>query len=202
MAPEPTDLSTPLPPADVFPLSLTPSLQLNPSSKVLLLQREQKAPQINQQLFQQHIFPWSILATIVLVATVAMGLSYVASRYLTYQRRPTPPVPPVGEAFEALKRLESSHLPSRGEFDSYYVQLTSIIRRYIERQASIPASTQTTQEFLAAAAQAAQLNAEARQILDDLLTYADQVKFAQRSSTEADCSLAFSYASEFLRMTS
>ena len=193
---------TNLPKADVLPLSLSPNLELNQASQLMLITQEKKEPQINQQLFQHHVFPWSILAGIALVATVSIGLSYVVSRYVTYQRRPKPPVPPANEALEALNRLEENHLPLRHEFDTYYVQLTSIIRRYIERQATIPASTQTTQEFLAAAAQDPHFNTEARQILDDLLTYADQVKFAQKPSTEADCELAFAYAREFLRMTS
>lgn len=195
---QPTYLPSPKP----LPLTLAPTLELNRTTQSVLLSREKTQPERNVRLMQRHVFPWNFVAGIAVLATFAGGLIYGAMRYGRFQRPPKVVTNPLDEAIWEVDRLEHEQLPLQKEFDSYYVHLTSIIRRYIELQMGIPASTQTTPEFLAIAVQDSHLNTESRQLLSDLLTYADQVKFARKPSTIADCTLALAYTREFFRQES
>ena len=58
---------------------------------------------------------------------------------------------PIERAMYELEALLKKGLPGRGFFKDFYVELTMVVRRYIERRHSVRAPNLTTEEFLAAA---------------------------------------------------
>ena len=84
-----------------------------------------------------------------------------------------------------LQRLLGRNLPTRGLFKEFYIELTMVVRRYIERTRGIRAPGQTTQEFLAVAVDHPSFTPEVVAKLKTFLESADLVKFAgQKATTE------------------
>jgi hypothetical protein len=89
-----------------------------------------------------------------------------------------PPVPPDSEALGALDRLAASGLAARGEFKAFYVELTQIAKRYLERRLGAPVLEMTTAEMVAFIRD----HAHSQLLLSpvkDLAGAADLVKFAR-----------------------
>ena len=82
---------------------------------------------------------------------------------------------PIERAWVELDRLLKKGLPGRGRYKDFYVELTMVVRRYIQRKYGIRAPHLTTEEFLREA-----------KPLDELrrfLESADMVKFAGVEAT-------------------
>ena len=69
--------------------------------------------------------------------------------------------------------------PSTSESHPFYIELSDIIRTYVESRFQIHASEQTTREFLQHAKQHPQLEHMDRKSLAEFLVAADLVKFAR-----------------------
>jgi hypothetical protein len=90
----------------------------------------------------------------------------------------TPPIPPDVEALANLDRLAASGLLARGEYRPFYIELTQIGKRYLERRLEAPIVEMTTTEMLAYLRD----HRHARNLLApirDLSGAADRVKFAR-----------------------
>lgn len=57
---------------------------------------------------------------------------------------------PIERAWVELDRLLKKGLPGRGRYKDFYVELTMVVRRYIQRKYGIKAPNLTTEEFLRA----------------------------------------------------
>ena len=100
-----------------------------------------------------------------------------------------------------LDRLRRTGLPEAGAVDGWYVELSDIVRRYIEERFAVRAPELTTEEFLLEAGRSADLKQPHRELLSDFLARCDRVKFA-RYSPEADESRdALAVAERFLSET-
>ena len=64
------------------------------------------------------------------------------------------------------------------EVDAWFVELSAIVRRYLEGRYQVRAPELTTEEFLQEARRAAGLSAEHRDLLTAFLERCDRVKFA------------------------
>ena len=73
----------------------------------------------------------------------------------------------------------------------FYVELTAIVRRYIERTKGIHAPEQTTQEFLQEISRRKDFPAEQSRRLRSFLEAADLVKFAAHQPREEDVEESF-----------
>ena len=58
---------------------------------------------------------------------------------------------PIERALYELDVLLKKGLPGRGLYKDFYVELTMVVRRYIERRHDVRAPNLTTEEFLRAA---------------------------------------------------
>ena len=85
---------------------------------------------------------------------------------------------PRERALEELAALLAKDLVARDRVKDFYLELTMIVRRYIERAHSVRAPEQTTEEFLQAAAGDARFSAATVEKLRAFLQAADLVKFA------------------------
>ncbi|HEX5044756.1 MAG TPA: hypothetical protein VFV75_17790 [Candidatus Polarisedimenticolaceae bacterium] len=118
------------------------------------------------------------------VAAVLLGLAV----WLWWRRRrraapEAPPVPalsPGEEASRALDALAASGRLDRGEFRPFYIELTAIAKRYLERRLTAPILEMTTSEMLAYLRQQP-LTSESGPLLRDLSGAADRIKFAKGS---------------------
>jgi len=99
---------------------------------------------------------------------------------LVFLRRGTtaPTISPYERASVALAQLESQGLPDEESRDHWYVQLSSIVRRYLEDRFSLRAPELTTEEFLRVAQRSERLTEEHKALLKGFLADCDQVKFA------------------------
>lgn len=81
-------------------------------------------------------------------------------------------------AMGRLDRLEDRGLPKGEQVDDWYVELSDIMRRYLENRFGLRAPELTTEEFLQEARQSPDLTNEQRSSLSNFLERCDQVKFA------------------------
>ena len=140
---------------------------------------------------------WMITGCVVLLA--ALGT------YLWMHRRGAEgpraiPIDPVAEARSALERLLARKLTLAGLFGEFYLELTAIVRRFIERTTSIHAPEQTTEEFLRAMGSDPGFPAERRQSLGLFLESADLVKFAAQVPSAGDVDQAISSTRAFCEL--
>ena len=80
----------------------------------------------------------------------------------------------------------------------FYVELTAVVRRYIERTTGIRAPEQTTEEFLREISQANTFNRDTNERLRNFLESADLVKFAAFRPRHEDVEESFSRAKIFI----
>lgn len=94
-------------------------------------------------------------------------------------------IPPYQLALKRLSELDEKQLWQRNKIKQYYVELTDIVRTYIERELNIPALESTTDELLESitdfnsSSNALNIPKETIDKLDKLLKEADLVKFAK-----------------------
>ena len=82
-------------------------------------------------------------------------------------------------AYQRLEELGRRNLPESGKFGAYYVDLSAILRYYIEDRFEIHAPEQTTPEFLEDANMRTRLNEGHQDFLANFLRHSDRVKFAR-----------------------
>ena len=111
--------------------------------------------------------------------------------------RSAPPPTPAELANLELQRLRESDLAGR-DVKLFYVELTAIVRRYIERTKGVHAPEQTTQEFLQEISRRKDFPAEQSRRLRSFLEAADLVKFAAHQPREEDVGESFRRASIFV----
>lgn len=132
-----------------------------------------------------------------LVGQIALGLLgicalvaalYFAVRFLFHKVKEHR-MSPIERAYFELDRLIKKGLPGRGRYKDFYVELTMVVRRYIQRKYGIKAPHLTTEEFLR------EFKSDA---LRSFLESADLVKFAGVEATPEMADEATSSARDYL----
>ena len=144
---------------------------------------------------------YRLIGIVVIVLLVIGGVIYFLARR---QALPKPRllVPPEDEALERLIRIKSKNLVGEGRFKQYFIEVSGVVRHYIERMFGITAPEMTTEEFLIHTASENVLKSEWRELLEDFLTSSDMVKFARYRPTENECEQVFDTAVRFVRESS
>ncbi len=141
--------------------------------------------------------PYLIAAGAVLaVGLLGVGFFYVLNR--PRRQRVVPPRPAHEVALAALDRLRMQRFIEAGCFGDFYVQLSGIVRRYLEDRFHLRAPEMTTEEFLSAAATDGRLLPVHRRLLGDFLLQADLVKVARHLPTLTDSESAYDAARRFI----
>jgi len=136
------------------------------------------------------ILPWVLVGTGLFLAGCAVTYWFLRARP---NRETGPPPPAPWElAYDRLRILDSAALPAAGKFGKYYLELSNIIRHYVEDRYHLHAPERTTPEFLVEATKSGVLTSEQQDQLEALLKLCDRVKFARYGSSveEADQSMA------------
>ena len=101
-------------------------------------------------------------------------------------------------ALRRLTALEQRGLPAAESLDAWYVELSDIVRRYIEDRHAVRAPELTTEEFLLEARRSVAFSAAHRNLLSTFLSSCDRVKFARYSPGEEESRGALEVARRFL----
>lgn len=128
---------------------------------------------------------WKLVGWVVLgifcLASLILGLwlviRYVARRVKEHR------MSPIERAWVELDRLLKKGLPGRGRYKDFYVELTMVVRRYVQRKYGIKAPHLTTEEFFAELAKSNNQTIEQSNNLRRFLESADLVKFAGVEAT-------------------
>ena len=123
---------------------------------------------------------WVALAVFGL-ASLVLGL-WFAIRYVA-RRVKEHRMSPIERAWVELDRLLKKGLPGRGRYKDFYVELTMVVRRYVQRKYGIRAPHLTTEEFFAELAKSNNQTLGQSNGLRRFLESADMVKFAGVEAT-------------------
>ncbi len=136
-----------------------------------------------------------------LAALVALVLGFFGIRAWLDKRRALRQISAYDAAMARLGKLEARGLPRPDEADDWYVELSSIIRRYLEDRYMLRAPELTTEEFLQVARGSGILSSEHRKLLSAFLVGCDRVKFARYEPEDSESEEALVSARSFLQDT-
>jgi hypothetical protein len=140
-------------------------------------------------------YVWAIAA----IPVVAIAL--VAARRWRRRRRALARLDAYERALSRLRELAAAGLPEPDELDAWYVELSSVVRHYLEDRFALRAPELTTEEFLREARRAAALSDEHQGLLGEFLAGCDRVKFAQHKPEPAEQETALAEALRFVEQT-
>jgi hypothetical protein len=148
------------------------------------------APPVDYSL----IPPWLVFV----IAFVVLSLLGLVVWW--FARRRKPELPPKAPREIALEELEQI----RAEIDrtppyQFSIRISDILRRYVTQQYGLPATRQTSIEFLTAAAKAPSFSADDKSLLEDFLNRCDLIKFAKYEATTSDSELLLEEAVRFVK---
>lgn len=139
---------------------------------------------------------WPLYGAVVGAIVLALVLLWI----FTHRRLAVavaPALSPSELAQREFERLMQDDPLARGETNTFFVEMTAIVRRYIERSTGVRAPEQTTEEFLRAMRTHESFPAETRDRLRDFLQSADLVKFAAQVPIPDEIEESFRLAQEF-----
>ena len=172
--------------------SKTPLLQYCISPALLLAAEEfhDIAPPVDYSL----IPPWLVFA----IAFVVLSLLGLVVWWFAKRRKPElPPKAPREIALGELGQIRAEI----GRMSAYQfsIRVSDILRRYVTQQYGLPATRQTSIEFLTAAAKAPSFSTDDKSLLEDFLNRCDLIKFARYEATSADSRLLLEEATRFVK---
>ncbi len=144
-----------------------------------------------------------LLTALGAVAALALLAALIA---LALRRRkvsaPAPAeLPPHERAMQALRALRARGIPQADGIEAYYVELSAIVRRYLEDAFSLRAPEQTTEEFIRAATTSNRLTLDHQQLVIAFLEQSDLVKFARHLPAPTDMEAALAAAERLVSET-
>ena len=148
------------------------------------------APPVDYSL----IPPWLVFV-IVFVALSLLGL--VVWLFAKRRKTPLPPKLPRQIAVEELERI--GHEIDRMSPYQFSIRVSEILRKYVTQQYGLPATRQTSIEFLSALAEASPFSEDERLLLEDFLSRCDLIKFARYEATTSDSELLLQEAIRFVK---
>lgn len=152
-------------------------------------------PRRNEAIAKSKAFPWKHLSGL-----FAIGLLFLFSRQLSPQSTEfQPDILKIKnrarlKALELLEKLQQEEM----SHEERYNKLTNIVRCYIEEYYFLPATKETTEEFLNNISHHPKFSPETQNLLKKFLTNADVVKFSAYLPSETECNKAHQSAFEYI----
>ena len=115
--------------------------------------------------------------------------------------KPVPEETPAKIALRALEGIEQD-VSIKNDINRFYVEVSSIVRRYIDRQFGLNAPEQTSEEFLSLAETSRAFDSDNQRTLERFLQACDAVKFAKAKPAPEDTHYIIETARGFVRATS
>ncbi|MCE9580697.1 MAG: hypothetical protein K8W52_46680 [Deltaproteobacteria bacterium] len=164
-ATEPVELLT-----DEVPLEIEPV----PATRVAAELRPAHGA-IDPVLGEASPWPWILGGA---GGVLAIGIAVFAVRRVRLRRAVVARATAYERAVLALGELARRGAPTEGDADAWFVELSAIVRRYLEDRFAVRAPELTTEEFLREAGRSPELADEQRAGLGEFLERCDRVKFA------------------------
>jgi len=139
------------------------------------------------------VWPWVVGGLVVLGVAVPL-----ATRALLAWRRKARRQSAYQIARGRLDRLLARPRPTAEQVDAFYVELSGIVRRYLEDRFELRAPELTTEEFLESVGKSPDLTRDHQALLREFLRQADLVKFAGMQPTGDDIERSIDAARRFL----
>ncbi|MCA8964193.1 MAG: hypothetical protein KDC48_04890 [Planctomycetes bacterium] len=108
---------------------------------------------------------------------------------------------PHAKALRALARLRAAPRTTPAQVEAFYVEVSDVLRQYLEDRFGLCAPERTTEEFLRDLEGGDRLAREHRRELERFLSQCDLVKFAAHQPTENDHLATFLLAETFVERT-
>ena len=143
---------------------------------------------------------YSLIPTwlVFVLAFVLLSLLGLVVWWFVQRRKPgLPPKPPREIALEELEQIRPE-IQRMGPYQ-FSIRVSDILRRYVTQQYGVPATRQTSIEFLTAAAKAPSFSADDKLLLEDFLNRCDLIKFAKYEATTSDSELLVEEAIRFVK---
>ncbi|MBR0198231.1 MAG: hypothetical protein IJQ34_08880 [Kiritimatiellae bacterium] len=131
-----------------------------------------------------------ILGALALAGSVFFIVKYLRRRIREFR------MSPIERAFAELEALLKKGLPGRGRYKDFYVELTRLVRRYVQRKYGVKAPHLTTEEFLRDFKSG---SPESLKALKEFMEEADMVKFAGVKATPEMTDCATDSARSYLK---
>jgi hypothetical protein len=173
--------------------SNTPVLSYSITPALVMLAAEEFhdiAPPVDYSL----IPPWLVFV-IAFVALSLLGL--IVWLFLKRRKPPVPPKLPREIALEELEQV-SSEIERISPYQ-FSIRVSDILRKYVTQQYGLPATRQTSIEFLSALAKTPSFSTEEKSLLEDFLNRCDLIKFARYEATTSDSELLLQEAIRFVK---
>jgi hypothetical protein len=132
---------------------------------------------------------------------LACSLFFVGRKYLRKTQPRSEPAPDHW-ALAELDRLDSLNLPEAGQVERYHTLTSGVLRNYLEARFHLPASRQTTPEFLQTVRDSPFLPAPHQEALRAFLVQCDLAKFARVHYSPEECRTAGQMARRLVQETS
>jgi hypothetical protein len=139
---------------------------------------------------------WALAAVAALALAAPFAVRAAAAWRARARRRSAYDV-----ARDALDALLMAPRPTAAEMDAFFVQLSGVIRRYLEDRFGLRSPELTTEEFLEELADSPELVRSHQRLLRDFLSRADLVKFAHFLPEPRDVEESLDSARRFLETT-
>jgi hypothetical protein len=146
------------------------------------------------------VWVWAFLVVAVAAVAAALLVRRIMNKPRTILHFP-PPTPPHEAALEALRILRGRKWIEEGNVEPFYVELSRIVRTYIEGRFGLHAPEQTTEEFIRAASTSHALAAEHQSLTVRFLEQSDLVKFARHRPGRPDMEAALAAGEQLVRET-
>ncbi len=143
---------------------------------------------------RSRVWPW--LAGVAALLLVVLAVVLIRRRAGVQVR-----ISAYDKAVAGLDALERRGPPDPSTADSWYVELSGVVRRYLEDRYRLRAPELTTEEFLREARRSPELTPEHRALLSSFLEDCDRVKFAGYRPGEGESRAALGDARRFVHET-
>jgi hypothetical protein len=155
---------------------------------------------VNYTLWDWFLDHWYwVLGPLVLIALVIGIIYYLKKRPKAVVVKEKIILPDYVIALNKLEALRDKKLYHE-EVKLYYIELTDVLREYLEKRYQITAHEQTTDEIFASLKRK-DINAETRDKLKQLLVLADLVKFAKEKPAPEENEQSMKNAISFVMLT-
>ena len=148
--------------------------------------------------------PRRLLPALLAVALIAVLVGLFCGWFMGRRRvalAPPPPIDPHAQALASLQALADRKLIEKGEAEPFYIELSAIVRHFIERRFGLKAPELTTEEFIREATDSGQLRPAHQDLVRQFLEQSDMVKFARFQPEPADMRAGFEAAERLVNET-
>lgn len=146
-------------------------------------------------------FWWALLLLLVIIATLIYFIAFYKKDKKSVFFKVKPDEPAHVIALAKLESIRREKIWSRGQIKEYHVQITDVIREYLENRFGIQAIEMTSSEILAITSSTTGISESDQNKLQQILEIADAVKFAKYQSMQNENDLSLKNSFEFVETT-